>query len=657
MALNAIIGNNMTTIQNTISLVALFLAAASCTPQEVARPDVGLREEGRHISLSREVFVKSALDGNVAKWTSGDEVAVYQNEGETPRKFIAQEDGVTASFSLRDGETPLERTGNYFLVYPYSAVGTSAVASGAVSLNIPAEQTAVKDSFDPAAAVAVAVGSDYDEAFVFRNAHTLFRITVPENFGAEIAQIRLSSNTEGERIAGACTVTFDAENPVIDATETAVSTVVLSGKDGSVLAPGSYYIVTAPVTVAGGICAELVGTDGRVYFRYSTKGKEFRRNMIYDLGVTVEKAGTSVELDSKYYTEGTSYVYGGRENRFPATVSGVSGAAFTSLPEGWNARLESDALVVIPATGSEAGSYEIQMLAYADGARADIYTFKFQYDPTLILYDGFDGTDIDDRYWRRFGDYHNSLWCWFQTGDVAQSPVADGKLQLKAVYENGSYKTGAVTGKGMLDYEPPFRIDCRAAMSRRATGFWCAIWTVPTVGYQNGEIDIMEAGDHYTDASFASTAQYTCHNPYTINTPSKRYDGFRPGQDQPNSAKVALDSPSDYHTYSVEVTGEAVIWYLDGVQVHKYSNVRHTTADKGYKYAAETTTNWAKETIYPKANYLKNYTFMENRYFAIFDIAVGGSFVGGENDPAKVPVTEGFEAQFDIDWIKISKIK
>ncbi len=657
MALNSITGNSiMTKLQHTISLVAVFLAA-SCTPQEIAGPDTEVRDEGRLISLSREVFVKSTLDGDVAKWTFGDEVAVYQNEGEAPKKFIAREDGVTAEFLLQDGETPLERTENYYLVYPYSAVGTSAVSSNAVSLNIPAEQTAVKDSFDPSAAVAVAVGADYDEAFVFRNAHTLFKVTVPENFGAEIAQICLSSNTEGERIAGECTVTFDAKNPVISASETAVSKVVLSGKDGSVLTPGAYYIVTAPVTVAGGICAELIGTDGRVYFKYSTKGKEFKRNMIYDLGVTVEKAGTSIVLDSKYYTEGSSYVYGGRENRFPATVSGVSGAAFTSLPEGWNARLESDALVVIPASDSEAGIHEIQMFAYADGAKADIHTFKFRYDPTLILYDDFDGTDIDDRYWRRFGDYQTSLWCWFQTGEEAQSPVADGKLQLKAVYEDGTYKTGAVTGKGKLDYETPFRIDCRAAMSRRATGFWCAIWTVPTVGYQNGEIDIMEAGDHYTDASFASTAQYTCHNPYTINTPSKRYDIYRPGQDQPNSAKVALEDPSGYHVWTVEVTDEAVVWYIDGTQVHKYSNVRHTTADNGYKYAAETATNWAGEEIYPKANYLKNYTFTENNYFAIFDIAVGSSFVGGENDPANVPAQEGFEAQFDIDWIKISKIK
>ena len=647
----------MTTIQHTISILAIFLAAVSCTSREDARPDTSLRDEGRLISLSREAFVKSALDGDVARWTAGDEVAVYQNEGEAPKKFIAQEDGVTARFSLKDGETPLGKTGKYFLVYPYSAVGTSAVSSNAVSLNIPAEQTAVKGSFDPSAALAVAMGTDYDGKFVFRNAHTLFKITVPENFGAEIVQIRLSSNTEGERIAGDCSVTFDAENPVITATERAVSTVVLSGKDGSVLTPGVYYIVTAPVTVAGGICAELVGTDGRVYFRYSTKGKEFLRNMIYDLGVTVEKAGTSIALDSKYYTEGSSYVYGGRENRFPATVSGVSGAAFTSLPEGWNARLESDALVVIPATGSEAGAYELQMLAYADGAKADIYTFKFQYDPTLILYDNFDGSDIDDRYWKRFNDYQTTLWCWFQTGDAAQSTVADGKLQLKAVYEDGTYKTGAVTGKGKFDYEAPFRIDCRAAMSRRETGFWCAIWTVPTTGYQNGEIDIMEAGNHYTDQSFASTAQYTCHNLYTINTPAKRYDIFRPGQDQPNAAKVTLDDPEGYHTYSVEVTDDAVIWYVDGIQVHKYSNIRHTTADAGYKYAAETTTNWEGNTIYPKANYLNNYTFTEHNYFALFDIAVGGSFVGGENDKTKVPAIEGFEAQFDIDWIKISKIK
>lgn len=647
----------MTTIQHTISILAIFLAAVSCTSREDARPDTSLRDEGRLISLSREAFVKSALDGDVARWTAGDEVAVYQNEGEAPKKFIAQEDGVTAHFSLKDGETPLGKTGKYFLVYPYSAVGTSAVSSNAVSLNIPAEQTAVKGSFDPSAAVAVAMGADYDGTFVFRNAHTLFKITVPENFGDDIFSIRLTANTEGEKFAGDCSVKFTSEGITVSPAETAVSSVVLSGKDGAALESGDYYIVAIPATVAGGICAEYIGTDGRVYFRYSTQGGEFIRNMIYNLGVTVSNAATSISLDSRYYTEGVSYVYGGRENRFPATLSGVSKAAFTSLPQGWNARLEDDALVVIPAENSEAGEYDIQMLAYAEGAKADIYTFKFRYDPKLILFDDFLGSDIDDRYWKRFGDYTTSLWCWFQTGDEAQSPVADSKLSLKAVYENGTYKTGAITGKDIFDYEPPFRVDCMAAMTRREEGFWCAIWTVPTTGYQDGEIDIMEAGDHYTSTDFTSKVHCTCHTLYTLNTPSKTYDLWRPGQDQPQSGNKVLDNPTGWHTYSVEVKADAVVWYVDGVQVHRYENKRHSTSDKGYRYAAESTVNAAGETVFPKANYLYNYPFMDHRYFAIMDIAVGGSFVGGENDKTKVPAQTGFNAQMDVDWIKITKIE
>lgn len=648
----------MTLLKHISSVTALLLAVVSCAKQanvDVPNPDT--REEGRNLSLSRECFVKSTLDANMAKWIIGDQVAVYQKESEVPKKFIATENGTLSKFSLHEGETALDVTGNYFLVYPYSAVGDSKLTSNSVSLSIPAEQTAVLSSFDPAAAVAVAQGSDYKESFVFKNAHALFKVTIPNAFGAEIAQIRLSSNNEDEKIAGICTVAFNEQVPSITAGDGAVAKVVLSGKDGAVLTPGDYYIATAPVTVLKGICAELIGTDGRVYFRYSTKEKEFKRNTIYDLGVTVQKSGTDIVLDSKYYTEGETYVYGGRENLFPATVSGVSDAAFTSLPEGWNARLESNALVVAPSTDSEAGVYEIQLLAYAEGARAEIYTFKFKYDPSLILFDDFDGTDIDDRYWKRYNEGNSTLWNWFQTGDAAQSAVADGKLQLKAVYEGGTYKTGAVTGKDKLDYETPFRVDCRASMSRRATGFWCAIWTVPTTGYQDGEIDIMEAGDHYSDATFASTAQYTCHNQYTLNTPSKRYDGWRPGQDQPQSAKVSLDDPTGYHTYSVEVTDEAITWYVDDVQVHRYANIKHSTSDRGYKYAAESTVNSAGNTIYPKANYFNNYTFIDHNYFAIFDIAVGGSFVGGENDKEKVPATEGFNAQFDIDWIKISKIK
>ena len=637
---------------------AMALLALSCA-QAADGLDTDGRGQGCSLSLSREAFVKSFIDGNSVSWSKGDEVAVFGGEGTAPKKFTAREDGMNARFDLQKGETvpDVSGGGNYYLVYPYSSVGSTEVSSNTISLNIPARQTAVPGSFDPSAAVSVAAGSDWNADFLFRNAHALFKITVPENFGADIVQIRLSANGEGEGIAGDFVVTFDPKSPAVTAVDGSVPGVVLAAGDGSVLAPGDYYIVTAPVTVSSGICAEYIGADGRVYFRYSTKGMTFRRNTIYDLGAPVEKAGTSVVLEPKYYTEGVSYVYGGRENIFPAVVSDVTDASFTSLPDGWRARLEKDRLVVIPDTESERGNYEIQLFAYAEGAKADIYTFRFKYDPALILYDGFDGSDIDDRYWRRFNDHHGTLWSWFQTGDEAQSPVADGKLQLKAVYENGTYKTGAVTGQNLFDYEPPFRIDCRAAMSRRETGFWCAVWTVPTTGYQNGEIDIMEAGNHYTSSDFTSKIHCTCHNPYTLNTPSKKYEGFRPGQDQPQSGSAVLDNPNDYHIYSVEVTDEAVTWYADGVQIHQYKNIRHTTDDNGYKYAAESTTSSAGETIYPKANYLKNYPFMENRYFAIFDIAVGSSFVGGTNKKDEVPATECFNAQFDIDWIKISKIK
>ena len=645
----------MKDIKQMLSLAAMLLACAGCAQKEEPVTEPAPQGEGRQISLSREVFVKSTLDGDAAKWTAGDEVAVFQSEGSTAKKFTAAASGTTSVFNLSEGETALSQTGNYFLVYPYSAAGSSTVSSSAITLTIPAAQTAVKGSFDPAAAIAVASGTDCSAGFSFKNAHTLFKVTVPENFGADIASISISANTEGEKIAGECSFTFASE-PVITPTSNAVGEITLSGKDGAALEPGDYYIVASPASVAAGINANYIGTDGRVYFRYSTQPVQFKRNTIYDLGALVAKAGTTLSLNSKYYTEGESYVYGGRENNFPATVSDITGAAFTSLPEGWNARLESDRLVVIPATDSEAGTYSIQLFAYAEGAKADIYTFTFKYDPTYILYDDFAGSDIDDRYWKRFNEYTSVLWSWFQTGEEAQSPVADGKLQLKATYEDGTYKTGAITGKDVFTYEPPFRIDCRAAMSTRATGFWCAIWTVPTTGYQNGEIDIMEAGNHYSNSDFASKAYYTCHTPYTINTPSSIYDSYRPGQDQAQSGNSAISDQTGYHTYSVEVTDEAVIWYVDGTEVHRYKNIKHTISDKGYKYAAESTTNSSGETIYPKANYLNNYPFTRNTYFAIMDIAVGGSFVGGTNDKTAVTATEGFSAQFDIDWIKISKI-
>lgn len=84
------------------SLAALLLAVASCAKQtNIDAPGTDAREEGKNLSLSRECFVKSTLDANMAKWTVGDQVAVYQNENETPKRFIAAENGTLAKFSSR----------------------------------------------------------------------------------------------------------------------------------------------------------------------------------------------------------------------------------------------------------------------------------------------------------------------------------------------------------------------------------------------------------------------------------------------------------------------------------------------------------------------------------------------------------------------------
>lgn len=643
-----------------VSICAWAFAACSvisCNINNLDNPVVEPTDSSISLTFNRDAFSKSELgENNAAVWSAGDEVAVFDAEGSAPKKFSTTESGASVSFTCATPNATLQ-SGEYFMVYPYALASSASVSNKSIELTIPAEQKAVKGSFDPDAALAVCKGASGDGEYFFKNAHTLFRVVIPEGLGVDISSITLSCNSSEEKLAGAYTVNYSGQEPILTPKEGAVSTISLSGESGSVLTPGAYYIVGAPVNVSAGINVNLIDASGRVYYRYSSSSKSFLRNYIYNLGATITNTSTSIILDAKYYTEGESYVFAGRENVFPATVSGVSNATFTSLPEGWNARLESDKLVVKPNGEMDPGVYEVQLLAYAEGAKADIYTFKFCYNPSYIFYDEFTGNDIDDRYWRRFNEYNDVMWAWFQTGAAAQSVVSNGKLSLKAVYEGGTYKTGAITGKNLIEYQPPFSIECKAAMSQRRDGFWCAIWTVPTTGYDNGEIDIMEGRDHYTSSDYDDKVSCTCHNKYTLNTPSGTYDVWRPGQDQPQSSNPVINNPKDYHIYKIDVTRDAVVWYIDGQKVHEYKNIVHKTTDTRYRYAAETYTDASGRVYQPKANYLLNYPFMNNTYFPILDVSVGGTFVGGTDSKADVPVDASFAAQMDVEWFKISKIQ
>ena len=104
--------------QHKIMPFALALLAVSCA-HATDGLDTDGHGQGYSLSLSREVFVKSFIAGNSVSWTKGDEVAVFENEGAAPKKFIAREDGTNVRFDLQDGEAALDVTGGGEITFLY----------------------------------------------------------------------------------------------------------------------------------------------------------------------------------------------------------------------------------------------------------------------------------------------------------------------------------------------------------------------------------------------------------------------------------------------------------------------------------------------------------------------------------------------------------
>ena len=258
--------------------IAMLMAMASCSSSddEVAE----IKEESKLVPMTftatqeSNVGTRTALKGGYGvDWQTSDKISVFDGQGN--RTFTLTEDVEDGKFS----GTASSQATSFTAVYPYTE-GAKLEKDGSVSgITLPAEQTPTIWSFDPKAALMMAVSTkDKKYNLDFKNAVSLIKLQI--EFPCK--KIVLTAN---EDIAGTGTLTYKNGAPSISFTSNQSKTITLKPATGEYFKAGQYVIVVPPITLTKGFSISFHASDEYcVYTRTSTQNNTFHRNKFKHIG-------------------------------------------------------------------------------------------------------------------------------------------------------------------------------------------------------------------------------------------------------------------------------------------------------------------------------------------------------------------------------------
>ena len=264
--------------------IAMLMAMASCSSSddEVAE----IKEESKLVPMTftatqeSNVGTRTALDaGSQVLWKTGDKISVFDGYNDTDhnRSFTLEGDGGETSGSFTG--TASSQATSFTAVYPYTDEAMCFPVGMVEDITLPAEQTATEGSFDPKAALMMAVSTkDKKYNLDFKNAVSLIKLQI--EFPCK--KIVLTAN---EDIAGTGTLTYNNGAPSISFTSNQSKTITLKPAKGEYLKKGQYFIVVPPITLTEGFSISFHASEEYcVYTRTSTKSNTFNRSKFKHIG-------------------------------------------------------------------------------------------------------------------------------------------------------------------------------------------------------------------------------------------------------------------------------------------------------------------------------------------------------------------------------------
>ena len=232
----------------------------------------------------------------------------------------------------------------------------------------------------------------------------------------------------------------------------------------------------------------------------------------------------------------------------------------------------------------------------------------------IIWSDEFNGTAINPNVWT-FDLGNNSGWgnneLEYYTSRPQNAYVSNGLLHIVALQEafNGYHYTSARMKTQGLFSRKYGRFEFRAKLPQ-GVGFWPGLWMLGTnissVGWPAcGEVDVME-----NKGSSLTNVQGSIHS----------------GSDATKVYTLPGGSVTNFHTYLLEWTTNAFLWYVDNLLY-------------------ETRTNWSSSIgPYPAP--------FNQPFFLIMNLAVGGNYVGNPSTNS-INTNSVFPGDLQVDYVRL----
>jgi beta-glucanase (GH16 family) len=232
----------------------------------------------------------------------------------------------------------------------------------------------------------------------------------------------------------------------------------------------------------------------------------------------------------------------------------------------------------------------------------------------IVWSDEFNGTSINPNTWT-FETGNNGGWgnneLEYYTSSTQNAFVSNGFLHIVALQQTidgYNYTSARMKTEGLYSAEYG-RFEWRASLPS-GVGFWPALWmlgtNINTVGWpQCGEIDVVE-----NNGSALTNVQGSLHS----------------GSDETQIYTLPGGSVTNFHTYLLEWTSNAISWYVDGLRY-------------------ETQTNWSDSA--------GAYPFPFNQpFFIIMNMAVGGNYLANPSTNA-INAGSSFPGTMLVDYVRL----